>query len=120
MPASVASTTTASPPRNSAVRHQGQGRAGCRRATRQTPHRYAAAATTTATVTTGANSQWVSTACQPYAGSMTPPTRPSLLTAVIPAGTPAAVSYALQAMASGGRGQPARYERLDAVPGGFA
>src|SRR5215470_15163433 len=80
---------TPSPPRNSAVRHQGQGRAGCRRATRQTPHRYAAAAATTATVTTGANSQWVSTACKPNAGSMTPPTRPSLLTAVIVAGTPA-------------------------------
>src|SRR5690348_11910182 len=70
MPLCVASTTTARPARNSAVRHHGQGRAGWRRPTRQAPHRYPAAATVTATVTTGANCHWVSTACQPNAGSM--------------------------------------------------
>src|SRR6266581_103234 len=82
----VASTTTARPPRNSAVRHHGQGRAGWRRATRQAPHRYPAAATLTATVTTGANCHWVSTACQPNAGSM----RRAYLAAV---GEPAAVQH---------------------------
>src|SRR5215472_5922791 len=88
MPLSVASTTTQSPPRNSAVRHQGHGRAGWRRATRQAPHRYAAAVTATATVTTGANSHWVSTACQPNAGSIAPPSRLSLLAVVMAAGSP--------------------------------
>ncbi len=68
------------------MRHHGQGRAGWRRATRQAPHRYPAAATLTATVTTGANCHWVSTACQPNAGSM----RRAYLAAV---GEPAAVQH---------------------------
>src|SRR6516165_9192944 len=73
MPLWVASTTTARPARKRRVRHHGQGRAGWRRATRQAPHRYAAAAAPVAAVTTGANSHWVTTACQPNAGSMRPP-----------------------------------------------
>src|SRR5260221_11390858 len=88
MPLSVASTTTASPPRNVAVRQADHGRAGCRRATRSTPHRYSPATTTTTPVTTGANCQTATTACQPNGRSMEPPPVASLLTSRDP-GRPA-------------------------------
>ena len=70
MPLCVATTTIASPPRNIAVRHRGQGRTGWRRATRRAPHRYRPAAMTTRTVTTGANCQRLTAASQPNGGSM--------------------------------------------------
>src|SRR5260221_8962557 len=70
MPLSVASTTTARPPRNIPVRQAGHGRAGCWRATRSTPHKYSPPTMTTTPVTTGANCQTATTACQPNGRSM--------------------------------------------------
>src|SRR5690348_9997296 len=73
MPLWVAITMTARPPRNSAVRYHGHGRAGCRRRTRSAPQRYRPAATTTKPVTTGANCHRVTTsATLKGGGSMLP------------------------------------------------
>src|ERR1039458_4048373 len=79
MPLWVATTTTARPPRNMPVRQAGHGRAGWRRATRTTPHRYPAAATAVSPETMGANCQTVTMAFNPNGGSMRPPSTVSLL-----------------------------------------
>src|ERR1700739_1838699 len=73
MPLWVASTSTSMPPTNAAVRQAGHGRAGWRRATLMTPHRYKPTETTTTAVTTGANCHCVSTADRLNGGSMLSP-----------------------------------------------
>src|SRR5579859_2276060 len=70
-------TTTARPPRNSAVRQSGQGRAGCRRRTLSVPQTYRPAATTTKPVTTGANCQRLTTSRKPNGGNVMPPRLPA-------------------------------------------
>src|ERR1700749_2191178 len=75
MPLCVARTTTSRPLRKAAVRSTGQGRAGCRRATRTTPHKYSAATTATTTVTTGANCQLLTASVQLNGGSSSLPMR---------------------------------------------
>src|SRR4029077_8219884 len=79
MPLSVAITTTASPPRNSAGRCIGHARAGWRRRTRRTPHRYKPAATTAKAVITGANCHRVTTSAKLKGGSASCPMPARLL-----------------------------------------
>src|SRR5256885_7338648 len=79
MPLWVAITTTARPPRNSAVRYSGHGRAGWRRRTRSTPHRYKPAAITAKAVIIGANCHRVTTSARLKGGSTSSPMPPRLL-----------------------------------------